>query len=121
MKKLKKISSLLLAVVFAFCTFISISSTVNANDNAVVYVEDAKCKHYEYIDYNNCNVNVTYRLPKILIDGNDANVANNEIINNAIHSIILFLSNNRAGMAIIQDNNPTLKVQRIHFAISGIL
>ena len=43
------------------------------------------------------------------------------IINNRTHSIILLSKNIRDGIAIIQDNNPTLKVHRIHFAISEIL
>ena len=40
------------------------------------------------------------------------------IINNIIDSIILLSKNNRAGIAIIQDKNPTFTVAKIQIAIS---
>ena len=41
---------------------------------------DAKNEHYEFIDDYNNKVNVTYRIPKIVINGNETNSVNKEIL-----------------------------------------
>lgn len=76
----KKLVLILLTIVMALSAFMIAPFEANASSEINEYVKDAICKRYIYTAYNNSKVDVTYKIPKILLNGNDVDEANDEIV-----------------------------------------
>lgn len=79
--KLRKITSVCLAVIMILGVLTIAPITASAANNAQDYVSDAKTVNYQYTDseYGE-QVDVTYRLPKITLGSSDAETVNDEIL-----------------------------------------
>ncbi len=76
LKRSKKIVSLLLVVLTVYSVLTKMYIAVDAYSNKQVYVVDGKIINYKYKDYNGNQVDVTYRIPRIVLEGTDAELAN---------------------------------------------
>lgn len=76
LKRSKKIVSLLLVVLTVFSVLTKMYIAVDAYSNKQIYVVDGKIINYKYKDYNGNQVDVTYRIPRIVLEGTDAELAN---------------------------------------------
>ena len=81
LKRSKKIVSVILIITMVLSVFAVMPFTANAAvELNQEYVVDLKKQHYEYYDIDNNKVDVTYRLPRIIINGNDISDVNLEIL-----------------------------------------
>lgn len=78
LKRSKKIVSFLLLVVTVFSVLAKTYIAVDAYSDKQVYVVDGKTINYKYKDYNGNQVDVTYKIPRIVLEGTDAELANKQ-------------------------------------------
>lgn len=78
LKRSKKIVSFLLLVVTVFSVLAKTYIVVDAYSDKQVYVVDGKTINYKYKDYNGNQVDVTYKIPRIVLEGTDAELANKQ-------------------------------------------